>query len=69
MQKRLQLCLTCLTEVEEKLVKLQSSTQVGTDEQARITECLGFIHKAVEAISETQHRVERLRAKRMSASR
>lgn len=69
MESRLQLCLSHLKEVEARLLKLQSSASVGSLEHTEVTASLELIRKALEAVTETQSRVRRVRAKHAAAGR
>lgn len=68
MQSRLRICTVSLTEVKDKLMKLKSTVETNSEEYGNITEALQFVQKALDAVSQTQYRVENLRSKRMSAS-
>lgn len=68
MQSRLRIYTVSLTEVKDKLMKLKSTVETNSEEYGNITEALQFVQKALDAVSQTQYRVENLRSKRMSAS-
>ncbi len=63
MQSRLALCARCIEEVEEKLVKLQSSVH-DEDSRYKIAEAISFIEEARKAVTATQERIASLKSVR-----
>lgn len=60
MQSRLLWCAMYLKEVEEKLLALQESLEIATEQKAKIVEALSFVQQARSAVSETEARVNSL---------
>jgi hypothetical protein len=60
MQNRLQMCSTCLREVEERLAAEHSSPDADFEERAKLAEALSFLQQARQAISEALPRVHSL---------
>lgn len=68
MQTRLQVCERSLKDVEDRLIKLNSSDSLAAGEEQTISESLQLIRKALDAVSEARKRVDHLRSKRLTAS-